>query len=93
MIIAAVVKTKEMLTLPDGTERPKRRVYLKPTKKDIMKSYARKRAEALGLETKPKDPIKECGVCYKKRPISEMIEVQGGGTQGHPSFFMCNTHI
>jgi len=91
MQIAAVVKQQKLIRLPDGSLRQKRRVYLRPTAKDIMKAHAQKTAEVLGKE--PRDPVRECDVCYKKRPISEMVEVQGGGTQGHPKFWMCPSHL
>lgn len=35
-----------------------------------------------------------CKVCYKKGvPLDEAVFVEGGGTQGHYGFWMCNDHL
>ena len=36
----------------------------------------------------------QCKVCYKKVvDLCDMVQVEGGGTQGHKSFWMCKTHL
>jgi len=45
---------------------------------------------AIGLSEKK---IVMCKVCYKKRPIKEMMLMEGGGIQGHRDYWSCNEHI
>ncbi len=61
-----------------------KRIYIRPT------SDAKK---ALRLARKTRQPkVVRCKICFSVVDINETVEIEGGGTQGHPSFLMCIKH-
>jgi len=80
------ILTGEQAALINVSEpREKRRIYIRPEKVKKIRKIKR----VLGLSSK----TVQCFLCYKRINTEDSILIEGGGVQGHRSFYMCNSHV
>ena len=73
---------------PVRVKRPPRRIYVRTHSKKVRRAVTEAKANARRGRAQPSRVF--CKVCYKKDvPIEQAIHMDGGGTQGHRSFWIC----
>ena len=77
-----IMAFKRQVTEEAAEPKVKRRIYFRP--KRVIK-----RAKQI-MTYEPKTVV--CKFCHKRIPVENAILEEGGGVQGHKSFWICDTH-